>query len=191
NPTTYTLSTTYAYNASTFARQVVDEHIVREKRLTAFLGKRLQSVSYTATTTVSYAGLDNLAINGNARGNIFKIQGVNDKMSYDLTGGDGRDVFLLSPDSHHLGFANARIQMHGGGGRDDQLVLDDSANDGVTYNPISTYTITGSRITYQEQMGSTTAVAGRYDFDTIEHFVIESGGFSTFIVNDTPQVVNL
>src|SRR5207249_4194318 len=31
---------------------------------------------------------------------------------------------------------------------------------------------------------------GRYDFDNIEHFVIESGGYSNFVVNDTPQVVN-
>lgn len=189
-PTTYTLSTTFAYNPNTFNRQVVDERVVREKRLVATLGKRLQTVSYTATTTVSYAGIDNLAINGNGRGNLFKVQGVNDKMSYALAGGDGNDTFLLSPDSHHLGFANARISMDGGGGRDDRLVLDDSANDGVTYNPVSTYTVTGSRITYQEQMGPT-AVSGRYDFGNIEHLTIQSGGYSTFIVNDTPQVVNL
>src|SRR5262249_26162962 len=78
-PTTYTLSTTYAYNPTTFARTIVDEHITREKRVVASLGKRLQTVSYTATTTVTYAGIDNLAVNGNGRGNVFKIQGVKDK----------------------------------------------------------------------------------------------------------------
>jgi hypothetical protein len=187
-PATYTLTASYQGAA------ITSTSIIRQKPERAILGKRLLTLNYTATTTIDYSGIDNVAIQGGALGNTFNVQGINPGTHYSLQGNSGNDTFVLGSAFAQLGFVNGSVSIDGGDGRNDSLILDDSADDNALYNPQATYTITGQSIGFssQEVLGSQTlTVAGNYDYTAIEHLVIKGGGISTFNVYDTPLTLNV
>jgi hypothetical protein len=186
-PATYSLTTTYDGAA------IADTAIVRTKHQTVPLGKRLLTVSYTATTAIHYTGIDAVSIKGGDMGNEFDVRGINPATKYTLTGGAATDTFVLGAVFGKLGFVGGAVTIDGGAGRDDQLVLDDTGDDRATYHPQTTYTVSGASIAVQSQVtlqGVPENVKGAYNFQNVEHFLLKGGGGSVFNVNDTPTVFN-
>jgi hypothetical protein len=187
-PATYALTTIYNGAA------ITDTSIVRTKRQVVPLGKRLLTATYTATTAIHYSGIDTVSIKGGDMGNEFDVRGINPATKYTLTGGATTDTFVLGAVFAKLGFVAGAVTLDGGGGRDDQLVLDDSGDDRVTYQPQTTYTISTRSIAVQSQValqGTPVNVNGTYKFQNVEHFLLKAGGGNVFSVNDTPTVFNL
>jgi hypothetical protein len=181
---------TTTYNGTT----ITDAAIIRQKREATRLGQRLLLVNYIATASIHYSGIDVVSIQGGDIGNVFNVQGINPATRYNLSGGLGDDTFVLGAGFAQLGFVNGTINIDGGAGRNDSLILDDSSDDKVfSYLPQTTYTITGQTIAVQGQIqlqGVTFNVNGTYNFQNVEHFTITAGGGNIFNVLDTPQIVN-
>jgi hypothetical protein len=185
---TYTLANTYDANGN-----LIDTSVVRTKRQRAG-GKFVKQLYYTAATTVNYSGVQVVSIKGGDLGNTFNVQSLDPHVAYSLTGGAGADIFDLGAGSGRLGLLNSNVTLDGGAGRNDQVVFDDSADDAATYSPISTWTINNQTISLQTQVqlnGYPVNIADTFNYQNIEHFLIKGGGYETFNIYDTPQVVNV
>jgi hypothetical protein len=179
---------------------ITDERLIREKFLQLNPGIPALARGGTGTTTIDFSQINvvEFSLKGGDRGNDIDLQSTSVTSRYKLTGGAGADTFTIGQVHHtlpggtglerQLGFAAVDMDIDGGGGLQDKLILDDTGTDLLPYTVRSTYDVYNSAVVLEsvQELGDVTkTVSGEFDFLHIEDLTVRTGGFTTVNVHDT------
>jgi hypothetical protein len=102
----------------------------------------LGTVDSDQSAVITYSAIEFLSINGGSAGDTFRVEVTSPTISYNLFGNGGADDFQISPNAHSLNGLTGTLQVNGGNGGIDTLVVHDEANAGAS----STYSFTATSV---------------------------------------------
>jgi hypothetical protein len=181
---------------------VADERLTRQKFM-PLKSDNPRLIAGGGVTTIDYSAIRivDFTLQGGDRGNDIDIQSTSASSRYTLTGGAGADTFTIGQVHHtlpggtglerQLGFAAVDMNIDGGGGFGDKLILDDTGTDFLPYTVRNTYDVFNSfvgLVSVQELGAVTNTVSADFTYLHIEDVMIKTGGLSTVNVHDTVSV---